>query len=75
MIDPKRAELLTLLSKISDVYPDMRMGQLIANLTEHGRGPEFGDIWEVEDEQLIPPARRLLEALQARAAHAAPTAD
>jgi hypothetical protein len=33
-----------------------------------GRGPEFGDVWEIEDEQLIPVAKDLLAALEARAA-------
>jgi len=72
MIDAKRRELLDLLERISDVNPEVRMGQLIANLTTMGRGTEFGDIWEVEDEQLIPAARQLLEA---RGAHAAQSHD
>jgi hypothetical protein len=69
MIDPNRAELLEVIRRISAVYPDFRLGQLICNLTMEGRGPEFGDIWEVEDEQLIPVAKDLLAALEARAAH------
>jgi hypothetical protein len=66
MIDNKRAELLDLLQRISAAYPEMRMGQLLCNLAEAGRGPEFGDVWEVEDEELIPAARQLLAALEAR---------
>ncbi len=72
MIEPKRAELLELLNRISAAYPEMRLGQLLCNLAEAGRGPEFGDIWEAEDEELIPAAQQLLAGLLARTADTTP---
>jgi hypothetical protein len=63
MIDPKRAELLKLLAEISAAYPDMRMGQLIANLATLARGPQVESIWDAEDDELIPAAKEQLRVL------------
>jgi hypothetical protein len=61
-----RDELLSTLSRFSDHAPDLRFGQLIANLAFLARasGPE--DVWEVEDEELLEAARSHLRDLEQR---------
>ena len=53
-------ELCEAIAELRGVFPDWRMGQLIANLAlAAGRDGESG-IWDVEDEQLLAAARRLI---------------
>ena len=56
-----RDELLTCLAELSKAAPDLRLGQLIANLATLARGAEVEGIWDAEDEELLAAARRLLE--------------
>jgi hypothetical protein len=56
-----RAELLRVIAGISDANPDLRLGQLIANLATAARGPRADSIWDCEDEEFLPAARQLLE--------------
>jgi hypothetical protein len=56
-----RAELLRVIGEISEANPDLRLGQLIANLATKARGPNVEAIWECEDDEFLPAARRLLE--------------
>jgi hypothetical protein len=46
---------------LRDLFPEWRFGQLVANLTTAAgcQGPEA--IWDVEDEQLLAAAERLIE--------------
>lgn len=39
MIEPNRREILTRLARVSELVPEMRFGQLIANLTFMAAGP------------------------------------
>ncbi len=66
-----REELLTLLTELSESAPDLRMGQLIANLATlaHGAKPEA--IWDAEDDELVAAARRLAENYRSRKANVA----
>jgi hypothetical protein len=48
-----RAELVSRLGELSRVCPEMRFGQLIANLAVVARGTEPGAVWEMEDEELL----------------------
>ena len=48
-----RDELLRVLSGFSDHAPDLRFGQLIANLAFLARASGASDVWEVEDEELL----------------------
>jgi hypothetical protein len=59
-------ELMVALTEVRTAFPDWRLGQLIANLTmAAGRD---GAIWDVEDDELLVAARRLIQRNMARAA-------
>ena len=61
-----RDELLRVLSGFSDHAPDLRFGQLIANLAFLARSSGPSDVWEVEDEELLAAARSHLRDLERR---------
>jgi len=60
MINPIRQELLLVLAELSRACPEMRFGQLIANLSTLARGFAAEGLWEAEDEELLAAARRQL---------------
>jgi len=49
------------MSELRALFPDWRMGQLVANLVTAAGGTDGGAIWDMEDEQLLAAARRLIE--------------
>jgi hypothetical protein len=61
-----RQEVLCRLGELSRACPEMRLGQLIANLAVVARGTEPGAIWEMEDEELLAAANWQLAELLAR---------
>ena len=61
-----RAELLRVLADLSEACPEMRMGQLIANLATLARGAAVEAVWDAEDEELLAAARRQLEVFRSR---------
>ena len=66
MITDQRRELLRLLAELSEEVPDVRFGQLIANLSYLGRGLSAESVWDVEDEELVQAARDHLEQWRTR---------
>jgi hypothetical protein len=60
-------ELLEAISELRLLFPDWRMGQLVANLVTAAGGKDAGAIWDVEDDQLLTAARRLIERNRERA--------
>jgi hypothetical protein len=60
MTNTTRQELLTVLTELSAACPEMRFGQLIANLSTLARGLSDGAIWDAEDEELLTAARQQL---------------
>lgn len=66
MIQKTREELLHLLSKLSEEAPELRMGQMIANLATMARGADVEAIWDAEDDELIAAAHRLVENYRQR---------
>ena len=70
--DPVRVseteELIAALSELRGLFPDWRMGQLIANLVMAAGGADAGAIWDIEDEQLLAAAQRLIERNRHRGA-------
>jgi hypothetical protein len=61
---PAQDELLGAVAELRTLFPDWRFGQLVANLVlAAGRD---GALWEVEDDQLLAAARRLLERNRGR---------
>ena len=66
MIEPTRQEILTRLARLSELAPDMRFGQLIANLTFMAAGPWDRTLWDLEDEQLVEAIRQMESDLSQR---------
>ena len=54
-------ELLAAVRELRTLFPDWRVGQLVANLTQAAGRDREGAIWDVEDEELLAAARRLIE--------------
>lgn len=66
-----REDLLKHLAELSEADPDLRLGQLIANLATLALGAKPDAIWEAEDDELLAAARRLLGHYNARKAKVA----
>lgn len=58
---PVRREVLRVLEELSERYPDMRIGQLVANFSSLARGPQVESVYDVEDEEFLAAARRHLD--------------
>lgn len=65
---PTRDELLSCLAELSRVAPELRLGQLVANLATLAQGAKVEAIWDAEDEELLRTARRLLDHYRSRSA-------
>ncbi len=59
MIESTRQEILARLARLSELAPDMRFGQLIANLAFMAAGPWDRTLWDLEDERLIGAIRQM----------------
>jgi hypothetical protein len=66
MIDPVRRDVLHVLADLSEVAPEVRLGQLIANLSYLARGLSNESIWNMDDEELLEAARQHLKEWRAR---------
>ena len=55
-----RDEVLQVLEGLSKCCPEVRFGQLIANLSYLAKGPTNEATWDVEDEELLVAARQHL---------------
>ncbi len=55
-------ELFAALREMRQKYPDWRLGQMIANLSTWARGTGNGQVWDVEDSELVETARRHLQS-------------
>jgi hypothetical protein len=66
MTTDARSELLARLGELSRACPEMRFGQLIANLAVVARGTEPGAIWEMEDHELLVAVNWQLGELRSR---------
>jgi hypothetical protein len=71
MMKPIRRELLDVLADLSTACPEMRFGQLIANLSTLARGLSAEGLWDVEDEELLAAARKQLAYFTERQADVA----
>jgi hypothetical protein len=60
MIPQVRQELLSVLAELSAACPEMRFGQLIANLSTVAKGLSAEGLWEAEDAELLAAAREQL---------------
>ncbi len=66
MIESNRIEILHLLERLSELAPDVRFGQLIANLSYLAVGPTNEAIWDMEDEELLEAIRQQIGDLSER---------
>ena len=66
MISATRREILEQLARLSELAPDMRFGQLIANLATTPDGPWEDRLWNLEDEKLLAAAGQLAADLDRR---------
>lgn len=66
-----RREILHVLEELSQCCPEVRFGQLIANLSYLAKGPTNEAIWDVEDEELLAAARKHLAERRNRQSDAA----
>jgi hypothetical protein len=71
MITAQRQEILGLLERLSELTPDVRFGQLMANLSYLALGPTNGAIWDMEDEQLLAAIGKHIADLSERSADVA----
>ena len=71
MIESTRQEILTRLARLSELAPDLRFGQLIANLAFMAAGPWDQNLWNLEDEQLVGAIRQMEADLSQRVARPA----
>jgi hypothetical protein len=58
--------LIEAITELRSLFPDWRLGQLVANLALAAGRDDTGGVWEVEDEQLLAAARRLIQRNRAR---------
>jgi hypothetical protein len=65
-----RKEILGNLERIGELAPDVRFGQLIANLAFLADGPWNETLWDLEDDQLLQATREHLADLTQRQAPA-----
>jgi len=71
MPDADRAELLAGIDEILRLWPEMRVGQLIANLAVVAHGTEPSAVWDMEDDELLAAVRWQLAELRERQAEVA----
>jgi len=55
-----RAELLEALAELGRAHPDWRLGQTLANLAMAAGRLDAGGVWDLEDDEALAAARRLL---------------
>ena len=66
MISATRREILEQLGRLSELAPEMRFGQLIANLATMAEGPWDDTLWNLDDEKLLAAAGQLATDLDRR---------
>lgn len=59
-IEKTRAELLGALAELGRAHPNWRLGQTMANLAMAAGRLEAGGVWDLEDDEALAAARRLL---------------
>ncbi|MCI0685261.1 MAG: hypothetical protein L0Y71_24450 [Gemmataceae bacterium] len=66
MIDPVRQDILQQLQRVSELAPELRFGQLVANLAFLAAGPWDQTLWNLEDDQLLSAIQQLRTDLERR---------
>lgn len=63
-----RAGLLEALSELGRAHPNWRLGQMLSNLAMAAGHLDAGGVWDLEDDEALVAARRLLGSDAARLA-------
>ena len=71
MMPSQRQQILELLARLTELAPDVRFGQLIANLSYRAVAPTTEAIRDMEDEQLLSAIQAQIADLSKRAANVA----
>jgi hypothetical protein len=66
MIVSQTDQLLEAVAELRALFPDWRLGQLVANLVTAAGGTDASAIWDMDDEKLLEAARRLIERNRGR---------
>ncbi len=66
-----KQEILRALSELVEHTPDVRFGQLIANLSVIARGPTPEAVWDMEDDELLEAVKSHIEDYDRRHAEVA----
>lgn len=69
--DANRAELLKVVAELSDLHPEWRLGQMLANLAMAAGRTEAGAVWDLEDSEALAGARKLLDRHRSQVASGA----
>jgi hypothetical protein len=56
-----RLDLLAALADLSRIRPEWRLGQTVANLAMTAGRLDAGGVWDLEDDEALSAARRLIE--------------
>jgi hypothetical protein len=72
MNDTPRTELLETIGEVAELSPDVRIGQMLANLGFLVEARAGGSIWDIEDRELLQVVQQHRDELQRRTV-AAPT--
>ena len=60
-MNSERCELIKLVTELSEIYPDMRLGQLVTNLAHWAKGPIVSAAWDATDQELIAAAKKNIQ--------------
>jgi hypothetical protein len=55
------AELITVLSELSKLRPEWRLGQTLSNLAMSAGRQDAGGVWDLEDDEALQAAKTLIE--------------
>lgn len=61
-----KQDVLRVLSELVEHCPEVRFGQLIANLACIARGPTPESVWDMEDDELLAAAKSHLQDYERR---------
>ena len=62
----RKQEILSVLTELFEHCPDVRFGQLIANLACIARGPSPEAMWDMEDDELLAATKSHLKDYERR---------
>jgi hypothetical protein len=65
-----RTELLEALAELGRAHPNWRLGQTLSNLAMAAGRLDAGGVWDLEDEEALAAARRILDGRTEGAAKA-----